>query len=47
MCRGGFGDVWKREYEGMEVAVKVLKTYANSDLQKITRVSHRCSSSQF
>ena len=39
LCRGGFGDVWKREYQGQEVAVKVLRRYANSDLQKITRVS--------
>jgi len=39
--RGGFGDVWKREYRGRAVAVKVIRTYANSDLQKITRVSHR------
>ena len=37
--RGGYGEVSKREYEGQEVAVKVLKTYANSDLQKIARVS--------
>ena len=37
--RGGYGEVSKREYEGQEVAVKVLKTYADSDLQKIARVS--------
>ena len=36
--------MWKRKYRGREVAVKVLKRYANSDLQKITHVSHwRCS----
>ena len=40
LYRGGFGDVWKREYRGQEVAVKVVRTYANSDLKKITRVSH-------
>ena len=41
LYRGGFRDVWKQEYEGLEVAVKVLRTYVNSDLRKITRVSHR------
>ena len=38
MYRGGFGDVSKREYQGREVAVKMLRTYAASDPQKITRV---------
>ena len=36
--RGGFADVWKGEHCGMEVAVKVLRVYADSDLQKIARV---------
>ena len=40
LCRGGYGDVYKREYEGQEVAVKALRIYLNSDLRKITRVSH-------
>jgi hypothetical protein len=40
LCRGGFADVWKGNYGGQEVAVKVLRIYADSDLQKITRVSH-------
>ena len=44
---GGFGEVWKREYRGQEVAVKVLKRSVNSDLQKIARVSHQwCSQPQ-
>jgi len=43
LCRGGFGDVWKREYRGQEVAVKVLRRYADSDLKKFTRVSHQWS----
>jgi hypothetical protein len=38
-CHGGFADVWKGNYGDREVAVKVLRIYANSDLQKITRVS--------
>ena len=39
-CRGGFADVWKGTYHGREVAIKVLRVYATSDLQKITRVSY-------
>jgi hypothetical protein len=37
--RGGFGDVWKGSYYGQDVAVKVIRTHSNSDLQKIIRVS--------
>jgi len=36
--RGGFSEVWKSEYQGREVAVKVLKVYQTSDFKKITRV---------
>lgn len=36
---GGFADVWKGEYSGLEVAVKVLRIHVSSDLKKITRVS--------
>ena len=36
--RGGFAEVWKGEYEGVEVAVKVLKVFVTSDLVRITRV---------
>jgi hypothetical protein len=39
--RGGFGDVSKREYRGREVAGKVLRTYATSDLQETIRVSRQ------
>ena len=39
LYRGGFADVWKGEHCGREVAVKVLRTYSNSDLRKIIGVS--------
>jgi len=38
--RGGFADVLKCEHRRREVAVKVLRIYSNSNLGKITRVSH-------
>jgi len=41
LYRGGFGDVWKEDYCGRDVAVKVLRTYSNSDLQKIIGVGPR------
>jgi len=34
----GFGDASKRKYQGREVAVKRLRIYDTSDLQKVTRV---------
>ena len=40
LYRGGYGDVYKREYEGQEVAVKMFRTYVDGDLRKIARVSH-------
>jgi hypothetical protein len=39
---GGFSEVWKSEYEGREVAVKVLKVYQTSDINKITQVGCLC-----
>ena len=39
LCRGGFADVWKVEHCGRDVAVKVLRTYSNGDLQKVLGVS--------
>ena len=39
--RGGFADVWKGEHHGRDVAVKVIRTYSNSDLEKIVGVSRR------
>ena len=38
LYRGGFGDVSRREYQGRGVAVKKLRLYDTSDLQKIIRV---------
>ena len=31
---GGFSDVWKGSYRGRAVAVKVLRMYSNSSMQK-------------
>ena len=39
LYRGGSADVWKRMYCGLDVAVKVIRTYSNSDLRKIIGVS--------
>jgi hypothetical protein len=36
--RGGFADVWKSEYHGQEVAVKVLRIYSTSDSERFIRV---------
>ena len=38
LYRGGFADVWKGQHCGRDVAVKVLRIYSNSDLQKIIGV---------
>ena len=38
LYHGGFGDVSKRKYQGREVAVKRLRIYDTSDLQKVIRV---------
>ena len=39
LYRGGFADVWKGEYCGRDVAVKVIRTYSTSDLQMVIGVS--------
>ena len=39
LYRGGYADVWKGEYCGRDVAVKVMRVYSNSDLRKILGVS--------
>ena len=38
LYRGGCGDVWKGLYHDQEVAVKVIRTYSDSDLQKVVGV---------
>jgi len=38
LYRGGYADVWKGEYQGRHVAVKVLRVYSTSDFDKITNV---------
>ena len=38
LYRGGFADVWKGEYDGQEVAVKVLKVSRASDFGQIRKV---------
>jgi len=40
LYRGGYADVWRGEYCGQDVAVKVLRTYSNSDFQKIIGVGY-------
>ena len=39
-CGCGFADVFKCTHQGMEVAVKVLRTGLNSDLRKVAYVSY-------
>ena len=41
LYRGGFADVWKGDYCGRDVAVKVIRIYSTSDLQKVIGVSCR------
>jgi hypothetical protein len=40
LYRGGFADVWKGKHCGQDVAVKVIRTYSDDDLQKIVGVSY-------
>ena len=41
MHSGRFGEVWKYQHQGREVAVKVLRSHATSDLELIARVGHQ------
>ena len=38
LCKGGFADVWKGQYNGRDVASKVLRVYQTSDLKQIRKV---------
>ena len=44
LYRGGFADVWKGNYCGRDVAVKVIRIYSTSDLRKVAGVSYRLDS---
>jgi hypothetical protein len=36
---GGFADVWQGKFRGRRVALKVLRTYATDDINKVKKVS--------
>ena len=40
LCNGGTADVWMGEHQGIKVAVKVLRVFSTSDIEKIKRVGH-------
>ena len=40
LYRGGFADVWKGKHGDRDVAIKVLRTYSDSDLAKIVGVGY-------
>ena len=44
LCHGGFAEVWKGTYRGLDVAVKVLKSYQRSDQERVRSVRCRQSS---
>ena len=39
VAAGGFGDVYKGKYRKQEIALKVLKVYQKSDMEKLLKVS--------
>lgn len=39
LCSGRFADTWKGQYQGQEVAAKVLRAYSRGDFEWIRRVS--------
>jgi len=38
-CHGGFGDVWKGQYNGQEVAAKALRVSLTTDFKQTRKVS--------
>jgi hypothetical protein len=40
LYRGGFADVWKGQHRGRDVAVKVIRTYSDDDLQRVIGVGY-------
>jgi hypothetical protein len=38
IARGSFGDVWRGQIRGREVAIKALRVYQRSDAQKLLKV---------
>lgn len=38
VAAGGFGDVYKGKFQGQEIALKVLKVYQRSDMEKLLKV---------
>ena len=42
LYRGGYADVWKGEYRGREVAVKVIRLYSRDVLKNVINVCHWC-----
>ena len=41
LYRSGFGDVWKGEWGGQSVAVKVIRAYSQGDSEKMVGVRYR------
>ena len=42
LYRGGYADVWKGEYRGREVAVKVIRLYSRDVMKNVINVCHWC-----
>lgn len=38
MYGGSYGDIWKGSFRGQEIAVKILRTFIQSDPTKILKV---------